>query len=113
MISLFLKVQKLLRRKLVKREVSIDINGAIISEKPKTLVKIAYRPKLTITPEKPTIEYLIKSSAFLKPSLGILNMNSIWSRRESFESPPTLGVNFIGISADLAPRHINSHKRED
>ena len=27
MISLFLKVQKLLRRKLVKREVSIDING--------------------------------------------------------------------------------------
>ena len=97
MISLFLKVQKLLRRKLVKREVSIDISGAIISEKPKTLVKIAYRPKLTITPEKPTIEYLIKSSAFLKPSLGILNMNSIWSRRESLESPPILGVNFIGI----------------
>ena len=43
------------------REISIDKIGAISGAIPMYRVKKIYVPRLIITPEKPTIEYLIKS----------------------------------------------------
>ena len=65
------------------------------------------------TPEKPTREYLMKSSIFLKPSLGIFCRNSIWSLKESFESPAFLDLKIIGISEITAPRQAKSQINED
>ena len=70
-------------------------------------------PKFRTTPDRPTIEYLIKSSMFLKPSLGILKRNSSWSSKESLESPSFLELNIIGISEATAPRQTKSHIKDD
>jgi hypothetical protein len=47
-------------------KILLDIRGAKTSERPKILVSGDVNSKVNKTPESPTTEYLIKSSAFLK-----------------------------------------------
>ena len=95
------------------REISIDKIGAISGAIPMYRVKKIYVPRLIITPEKPTIEYLIKSLWLWNPSLGIFQINSTWSAKDSFESPEDLSEKTMGISLLFAPWATRSHTRED